>query len=280
MIYKTYSNEFFLPVFSVDDSRMLKKLDNLEGRYGILAPVCAYDKILMKIREKNRLFFIDSGIFKNRDDPWYQRLHCEFRNNQWVREYHFANQGYLRQKVREYFNRCNRFSPDYVFAPDIFHEPLLSLYLARISWEEYCRTPKSYDLIGVVQVGTVLYNWQTQPIPQADAVLPYYKSQKSFLVSLISAYREIGYQRIALGGLLQQNKTMRTGLKFGLSSEELDQLLCWSRPQFVLGGLALSRIEVLRKYKVWSDSTNWLWWNGRYDYQRFGNRNILQEILA
>jgi hypothetical protein len=72
---------------------------------------------------------------------------------------------------------------------------------------------------------------------------------------------------------------MPTGLKFGLSPQQLDELLTWTRPNFVLGGLALSRLEILKKYQVWADSTNWLWWNGKYDYQRFGKRNLLQEVV-
>lgn len=96
---------------------------------------------------------------------------------------------------------------------------------------------------------------------------------------LISAYREIGYQQIALGGLLQTDKTRTTALKFGLAPEELDELLTWSRPKFVLGGLALSRLEVLKKHNVWADSTGWLWWDARYEPKRFEHRNALQETI-
>jgi hypothetical protein len=73
---------------------------------------------------------------------------------------------------------------------------------------------------------------------------------------------------------------MPMGLKFGLSNQELDDLLGWSRPQFVLGGLALTRLEVLKKHNVWADSTNWLWWDKRYDRSRFGARNALQEVVS
>lgn len=181
--------------------------------------------------------------------------------------------------MKTYLDRCEDFSPNYVFAPDVFGEPILSLYLARLSWQEYWRRSRRYSLIGVVQVGAALYNWHQKPVPQLDSFLPHYETPKSFLTSLISAYRDIGYQHIALGGLLKVEPTMPTGLRFGLSVEELDRLLAWSRPEFVLGGLALSRLEVLKKHRVWADSTNWLWWDSRYDYRRFGHRNVLQEIL-
>lgn len=270
----------FLPVFSLDWLGLLKKLQNIEGEYGVLAPMSSYKKLLTSIRDLGKPFFIDSGVFENQGSPWYYQVHCEFNNDRWVRELRLADEQHLRQRVKNYFTRCDDVSPDYVFAPDIFGEPLLSLYLARLSWQEYWQRSRAYALIGVVQIGSVLYNWHQKPVPQSDSFLPHYDSPKSFLAPLISAYRDIGYEYLALGGLLKADNTMPTGLKFGLSNEELDELLAWSRPEFVLGGLALTRMEVLKKHNVWADSTNWLWWDARYDYQRFGNRNVLQEVLG
>lgn len=257
---------------------LLSRLKNVEGEYGILAPISCHKKLLRSIRDTSKPFFIDGGVFE-KGRPWYYQLRCEFKSDRWVRELHLADEQQLRQRVKNYLDSCDNFSPDYVFAIDIFGEPLLSLYLARLSWEEYWRRPRSYTLIGVVQVGAAIYNWHQKPVPQLDCFPPHYDSPKSFLAPLISAYRDIGYQYVALGGLLKADNTMPTGLRFGLSLEELDELLAWSRPQFVLGGLALSRLEVLKKHEVWADSTNWLWWDARYDYRRFGHRNVLQEVL-
>jgi len=269
----------FLPLFSMDHAGLLRKLKDIEGEYGILAPLSCPKNLLKNIRDTGKPFFIDSGVFENQARPWYFQLHCEFIQERWVQELRLASEPQLRQRVKDYLSCCDNFSPDYVLAPDIFGEPLLSLYLARLSWEEYWRQPRPYTLIGIVQVGAVLYNWHQKVGPQSNSFLPYYDSPKSFLAPLISAYRDIGYQYIALGGLLKADTTMPTGLRFGLSAQELDELLTWTRPELVLGGLALSRLEVLKKHQVWADSTNWLWWDARYDQQRFGHRNVLQEIL-
>jgi hypothetical protein len=269
----------FLPIFSVDWSGLLKKLKNIQGEYGILAPLPCYDKLLTDIRKLDKPFFIDSGVFHSKDQPRFYQLYCEFKNQRWVREFRLASEQQLRQKVKDYLARCDKFSPDYVFAPDVIGEPLLSLYLARLSWEEYWHKARTYTLIGVVQVGNSLYNWQEKPVPLQDSLPLHYKSPRSFLAPLISEYRNIGYKYIALGGLLKAAPTRQTGLKFGLSPQELDELLTWSRPNFVLGGLALTRLEVLKKHRVWADSTGWLWWDARYDYKRFGHWNALQDIL-
>ncbi len=270
----------FLPILSVDWLGLLKKLENLEGNYGILAPMSCSSNLLAKIRDLGKPFFIDSGVFANRDMPWYLQKHSCFKDKRWVRELQLISEKDLRQHIKNYFNRCDCFSPDYVFAPDILGEPLLSLYLAKLSWEEYWSQPRCYTLIGVVQVGATLYNWVGKSIPTLDSLPPHYDSPKSFLAPLISAYREIGYEYIALGGLLKADKSRPSGWKFGLSVQELDQLLVWSRPDFVLGGLALTRLEVLQKHKVWADSTTWLWWDARYEPDRFSNRNALQEVVT
>lgn len=270
----------FLPVLSLNRFSLLRKFKDVEGKFGILAPITCSDNFLTNLRHIGKPYFIDSGVFENTSRPWYYQIDCKFENNRWVRELRLANEQQLWQAVKNFLARCNKFSPDYVFAPDVIGEPLLSLHLARLAWEEYLRQPRPYALIGVVQVGAVLYNWHQQSVPQKDSFLPHYDSPKSFLASLISVYREIGYQYIALGGLLKADSTTPMGLKFGLSAQQLDELLAWSRPEFVLGGLALSRLEVLKKHKVSADSSNWLWWDARYDYQRFGHRNALQEVLG
>lgn len=268
----------FLPVFSVDWLGLLNRLKNLEGNYGILAPISCHNNLLRTIRSLEKPFFIDCGVFEHQDDPWYCEKYAEYRDNRWVRELRLASEQQLRQKIKEYLQRCDLFCPDFVFTQDIFAEPLLSLHLARLTWEEYWCKPRTYTLIGVVQVGYSIYNWQSKLVPQLDSLPPHYESPKSFLAPLISAYRDIGYEYIALGGLLKVDKTRTTGFKFGLSTAELDELLSWSRPEFVLGGLALTRVEVLKKHNVWADSTGWLWWNERYD-KKFTNRDVFQEVL-
>ena len=278
----------FLPVFAVNRLNLLKKLQPIEGEFGVLATFIESDNFLTIVREQGKPFFIDSGVFEQRDHPWrsslgcpwYYQMDCKFEDDRWIREPRLADQLKLRALIQSFFARCDKFTPDYVFPPDVLHEPLLSLYLARIAWEEYSVKPRAYSLIGVAQVGQVLYNWQDHSLPQQDIFLPYYYSPKSFLTALLSEYRNIGYQKIALGGLLRSESTMPLGLKFGLSNEQFDELLAWSRPDFVLGGLALSRLAVLKKHNVWADSTNWLWWDARYDHERFHGRNPLQEVLA
>ncbi|MCY6493410.1 hypothetical protein [Leptolyngbya sp. GGD] len=270
----------FLPVFAVNRLNLLKKLQRIEGDFGVLATFVESDNFLTLLRSQGKPYFIDSGVFEDKGKPWYCQIECTFVNDRWVRELKLADRQQLQHKLKTFFDRCDRFSPDYVFAPDVFGEPLISLHLAQIAWEEYSSKPRPYCLIGVVQMGEALYNWQNPSSPQVSTVLPHYHLPKSFLTALISEYRNIGFQRIALGGLLKPESTMPMGLKFGLSSQELDDLLTWSRPDFVLGGLALTRLEVLRKHQVWADSTNWLWWDARYDRQRFGDRDALQEIFT
>lgn len=270
----------FLPVFSLDWLGLFKKLRKIEGEYGILAPVSSNNNLLENIRDCRKLFFIDSDVFAKQNYPWYHQKYCEYINHRWIRETRLASEQYLRQKIREYLERCDKFSPDFVFMQDIFGEPLLSLYLAQLSWEEYWQRPRTYNLIGVVQVGYSIYNWHRKLVPQLDSLPPYYESSKSFIASLISAYRDIGYEYIALGGLLRVDKNKNTGFTFGLSIEEFDKLLTWSRPEFVLGGLALTRVEVLKKHNVWADTTGWLWWNEQYDSKRFSNRDVFQEYFG
>ncbi|MDJ0578628.1 hypothetical protein [Crocosphaera sp.] len=271
-------NNHFLPVFSLDWIKRLEQLNTLEGDYGILAPFSCYDKLLDKIRNFDQPFLIDSGVFEKHNKSLYYQLNCEFKHEQWIRKFNLASENKLRKIIHNYLKRCNSFSPDFVFAPDIIGEPLISLYLARLSWDEYWKEHRNYHLIGVVQMGAILYNWKEKSVPSQDSFLPYYNSPKSYLSSLISEYKNIGYKYLALGGLLKLDKRKRTHLKFGLSVQELDNLLAWSRPDFVLGGLALSRLEVLKKHKVWADSAGWFWWNSCYE-KRFKNRNVLQEII-
>jgi hypothetical protein len=270
----------FLPVFAVNRLNLLKKLQKVKGEFGILATFIESDNFLTLLRQQGKSYFIDSGVFEDKGKPWYCELDCMFINGRWVRELKLTDFRKLQGQFKTFFDRCDRFEPDYVFAPDVIREPLLSLHLARIAWQEYSSKPRPYQLIGVVQVGEGLYNWQDNFQPHLEALLPHYYSPKSFLASLISEYKEIGFQKIALGGLLRAESTMPMGLKFGLSNEQLDELLAWSRPDFVLGGLALSRLEILKKHRVWADSTNWLWWDARYDQQRFGDRDALQEVFA
>jgi hypothetical protein len=273
----------FLPVFSIDSNSLLQKflhnVNQIKGNYGILVPMSCSDKFLAQIGELNQPFFIDSGIFEDKNHHWHLQLNSEFKNHRWVRELNLAEEKKIREKIKHYLNRCDQFKPDYVFSLDLIGEPLLSLYLARLTWQEYHEKSRNYQLIGVVQVGNILYNWSKKIIPIEHSFPPYYNSPKSFLSSLISEYRNLGYQKIALGGLLKQEKTAPMGLKFGLSPQELDQLLTWSRPDFVLGGLALSRLEILKKHQVWADSTNWLWWDQRYDYNRFSHWNALDYVI-
>ena len=138
--------------------------------------------------------------------------------------------------------------------------------------EEYHRKRRNYKLIGVVQVGYSLYEMSE---------IVSYLDTKQFLSALICEYRRLGYTYVALGGLLKADKSSNTtGLKFGLSNSELDQLLSWTRPNFVLGGLALTRLPILKKYQVWADSSGWIWWNERYDGSRFAERDVMAEVFA
>lgn len=272
----------FLPVLAMDWFGLLRKAQELEGRFGILTPFSSCSKnFLQSVRNTGRPFFVDRDVFEDKDSPWYEKNHSEFRNDRWIREKRLKDEKELMQEINFFFNECDDLSPDYVFAPDVLGDSLLSLYLARLSWQEYHRKTRKFNLIGIVQVGHSLYSWSKEHrTPQKDSFLPHYHTARSFISSLISEYRNIGYQYIALGGLLKKDPTMPTGLKFGLSNEDLDDLLSWSRPNFVLGGLALTRLEILKKHNVWADSTNWLWWDSRYDHQRFGHRNALQEVVS
>jgi len=219
------SNREFLPVFSMDWFGLLRKIKQVEGNYGILAPIHCTNNFLLSVRETGKPFFIDRGVFAKKEQPWYLQKYAEFKQGYWKRETRLATEQALRQNIAEFFDRCDRFSPDYVFAPDIIGEPLLSLHLAHLSLDEYARKSRTYQLIGVIQTGAILYNWESNSIPQSDGCLPHYNSPRCFLAALISEYRRIGYREIALGGLLQSRDDTPTGLKFGLSPEELDELL-------------------------------------------------------
>ncbi|PSN16979.1 hypothetical protein C7293_00170 [filamentous cyanobacterium CCT1] len=273
-------NKKFMPIFAVNRMNLLNRIKALEGDYGILGTIIESDNFLSALHQTNKPFFIDSGVFDDGKNTWYKSNISVFENQRWVRKTILSDLQDLQAWIASFLDRCDKFSPDYVFAPDIINEPLLSLHLARITWEEYLKKSRIYQLIGVVQAGHALYNWSFIDVPQIDSLLPYFNTPKSFLSSLISEYRHIGYRYIALGGLLKAEKAMPMGLKFGLSNQEFDDLLTWSRPDFVLGGLALSRLEILKKHSVWADSSNWLWWDERYDFERFGHRNALQEVLS
>lgn len=276
----------FLPIFAVNRTKLIQKLKQLDGGFGIIATSAESDGFLQKIRHLEKPYFIDSGVFEKAISPsyrqaslpWYARVNCVFEEHRWVRSTGLASRDRLQETIGKFLDRCDRFLPDYVIAPDILGEPLLSLHLARIAFQEYLYKSRSYQLIGVVQVGDALYNWQEQH-PQKDAFLPHYRTAKSFLAPLISEYRTIGYQYIALGGLLKADRSMPLGLKFGLSNEGLDELLTWSRPNFVLGGLALTRLPILKKHQVWADSSNWIWWDRRYDRDRFENWDALRSVF-
>ena len=184
----------FLPVFSIDSKSLLKKflnnINNVKGSYGILVPISCSDNFLSQISSLKQLFFIDSGVFEEKDNHWYLQLNSEFKNHRWVRELNLAPERKLREKIRNYLNRCDKFNPNYVFSLDIINEPLLSLYLARLTWQEYHQKSRNYQLIGVVQVGNILHNWSPKIIPIKNSLLPYYNSPKSFLTCLnVSLWR-------------------------------------------------------------------------------------------
>jgi hypothetical protein len=278
---KPYPERTFLPVFSMDWFGLLRRVQKIEGHYGVLAPIQCSENFLQSVRALDKPFFIDSGIFQDNKSPWYLQAYSEFIHDRWVQGLRLADESVLREKIRRFLDRCERFHPDYVFAPDVFSEPLVSLHLAQLILEEFDKSSYSFKLIGVVQAGYSLYSQGKEAkLPGHEVRLPHYRTAKSFLSSLISQYRNLGYEHIALGGLLRSDPTMPTGWKFGLSSEALDELLTWSRPDFVLGGLALTRIDVLKKHHIWADSTNWLWWDEKYDFQRFKGRNALQEVVS
>ena len=61
----------FLPVLSMDHAGLLRKLEDIEGEYGILAPLSCPKTLLRTIRDTGKPFFIDSGIFENQVKPWH-----------------------------------------------------------------------------------------------------------------------------------------------------------------------------------------------------------------
>ena len=273
----------FLPIFVVNRSNHLQRLKELDSEsFGILATFQESDNFLRKLRDLHKPYFIDSGVFEIPQDysayssphqvPWYWQVECYLRDNFWHRRLVLAQESRLRERIQDFLTRCDRFAPDYVLAPDVIHEPLLSLYLARLAREEYHHKKRHYQLIGVVQVGYSLY----EDFPRIT-----YTGMKQFVSSLIGEYRRLGYNYLALGGLLKADKSSNTtGLKFGLSNSEFDQLLSWTRPNFVLGGLALTRLPVLKKHQVWADSSGWIWWQDHYNGSRFVGRDVMAEVFA
>jgi hypothetical protein len=180
----------------------------------------------------------------------------------------------LRQTLDRYAELC----PDYGLLPDLWREPLLSLHLARLGWQEWQDHPQLQHCIpiGVVQAGNALYDWQSPLVPGCYNSPP--PAAIDFVRELVAAYRAIGYSQVSLGGLLKADPKMPMGLKFGLSLEDFDRVLSAVNADFVLGGLALSRLPLLQQHKISADSTNWLWWNGIYDPKRFAAKP-LAEIL-
>ncbi len=97
----------FLPLFSMDHAGLLRKLKDIEGDYGILAPLSCPKNLLKDIRNTGKLFFIDSGVFENQAPPWYYQLHCEFLQQRWVRELRLTSEQQLRQRVKDYLSLCD-----------------------------------------------------------------------------------------------------------------------------------------------------------------------------
>jgi len=278
----------FLPVFVVNRSKHLLQLGAMVNNdFGALATFQESDNFLLGLRALDKPYFIDSGVFyapkkysaysPPNQVPWYLQVECFLEDNFWKRRLVLTKEDKIRQKIKHFLDRCDRFSPDYVLAPDIIHEPLLSLYLARLALEEYGRKRRSYQLIGVAQVGYGLYHALDN---EDDYQSLSYSVTKQFLSALICEYRSLGYEYVALGGLLKADNRNSTGLTFGLSNSEFDHLLSWTRPNFVLGGLSLNRLPVLKKYQMWADSSGWIWWNDRYDESRFKGRDPISEVFA
>lgn len=279
----------FLPIFVVNRSKNLENLEKIKHeKFGVLATFQESNNFLSNLRKLDKTYFIDSGVFYFSKDysayselkeiPWYLQVECFLENNFFKRRLALANENKLREFIQQFLSRCDQFTPDYALAPDIINEPLLSLYLAKLALEEYNRTQRSYQLIGVAQVGYSLYHHSAY---EENYQSLSYMETKHFLSGLISEYRHLGYKYLALGGLLKSDSSNPTGLKFGLSNSELDQLLSWSRPDFVLGGLSLSRLPILKKYQIWADSSGWIWWDKRYDLSRFKDgRDPMKEVFA
>jgi hypothetical protein len=278
----------FMPIFVVNRSKHLQRLQEFsQESFGILATFQESDNFLMGLRKLKQSYFIDSGVFEipkifsaysdPNKIPWYLQVECYWENEFWRRRLTVAKEQQLTLFIRHFLDRCDQFSPDYVIAPDIIHEPLLSLYLARLVWAEYASKKRSYQLVGVVQVGYPLYETVWSGMNRG---VNYLQSRNGFIQGLIDEYRNIGYPKIALGGLLRASNENRTGLSFGLSNEAFDELLQWTRPDFVLGGLALTRLPVLKKHGVWADSSGGIWWDSRYDATRFVGRDVMAEVFA
>ncbi|MEB3229127.1 MAG: hypothetical protein VKJ27_12170, partial [Synechocystis sp.] len=277
-----------MPIFVVNRSKHLERLQEFrQENFGILATFQESDNFLIGLRRLRQTYFIDSGVFEMPKNfsaysdphkiPWYLQVECYWENEFWRRRLAVAKESQLLSFIRHFLDRCDQFSPDYVIAPDIIHEPLLSLHLARLVWSEYVSKIRSYQLVGVVQVGYPLYETVWSGMNRG---VNYLQSRNGFIQGLIDEYRNIGYPKIALGGLLRASNENRTGLSFGLSNEAFDELLQWTRPDFVLGGLALTRLPVLKKHGVWADSSGWIWWDSRYDATRFVGRDVMAEVFA
>jgi len=70
----------FLPVLSLNRFSLLEKLKGVEGEFGILANNTCSDNLLASLRHIGKPYFIDSGVFENKNCPWYYRINCEFED--------------------------------------------------------------------------------------------------------------------------------------------------------------------------------------------------------
>jgi hypothetical protein len=265
----------YLPTFTVDRAAHLKQLPPQTENYGLLLTVSAPDHLLKSARDFGKPVFIDSGVFQSGE--WYKIAQCEFIERRWQRFTIIAPDDFLKDYIRRYYARCANFSPHYVFAIDVYGEPELSLHLADLGRQVFQEQSYRFELIGVVQVGDFLYHWQSAENPGGFAPLSSPKAIAA-IQNRVNHYRTLGYELIALGGLLRKTKVAsRTGLTFGLSKHELEVLIQILKPDFILAGLSLTRSRVLSTYGVSADSTNWLWW--KFDPARFQDRDPMAEIL-
>jgi hypothetical protein len=261
----------YFPVLSVKRQCELAELQERRGEsFGLLVPSGCSDNMLRAVRAMDRPFFLDSGVF-GKKTPWYLMRERTFECGRWLERMRPVVEKQLIGHIEAFFDRADRNEVDYVFAPDALDDPEFSLYLAQLSQKVLESRPlkqRRWQLFGIVQAGKFLCR---------DAWMPNNRARET-LLETVEAYRAAGYTLIALGGLLRQEPSMPMGLKFGLTNDELEKLLQCTSAQFVLGGLALRRLDVLKRCGVAADSSNWRWWKSKYDFTRFGNRDALAEL--